>query len=231
MTDKPVLPSTSAAILANTSTVIALKPPADRAMTWVRFENGRFLPVDTATGKFIVLIDASADERDDVNPDGMWHLSMVLSYALCGDESAFEAALDEVAYTTAHRCLGNNIYRVEATFPGWESRDQLDWCELYTLEQVHALDSVQLADGLGVSLNELPQLLGSVGNDYGEECVIELATGREIRCPVYPKECSYVRITLPGIVPLELAYWSSDEWGEAPAEVMGAILGAARRSA
>jgi hypothetical protein len=34
-----------------------------------------------------------------------------------------------------------------------------------------------------------------------------------------------VRIVVDG---LELAYWHMDEWQKAPAEVMGAFLGAAR---
>lgn len=220
-------------ILANCSTTFTLAPAtrAPDVVTWVRFKNDRILPVDTSTGRFVALIDRATLDASDVNKDGMWHLSMVLSYALCGDEMEFEQSIDDVVYTSALRSLGGGLYRVEATFPRWDERDQHDWCELFTLEQLHALDSVQLADGLGVSLADLPHVLGSVGNEYGEECVIGLVSGREIRCPADPKDCSYVRITAPGVTPLELAYWTSDEWGDAPAEVMGAILGAANGTA
>ncbi|MEC4339642.1 hypothetical protein VPH13_13040 [Stenotrophomonas pavanii] len=217
-------------ILANCSTsfTTATTSPVTNRVTWVRFKNERILPVDTVTGRFIALIERTPVDDADVNKDGIWHLAMVLSYALCGDEMEFEQSIDDVAYTTDLRSLGGGLYRVEATFPRWNERDQVGWCELFTTEQLHALDPLQLADGLGVSLAELPQVLGAVGNDYGEECVIALISGREIRCPASPKDCSYVRITAPGIIPLELGYWSSDEWGEAPAEVMGTILGAAQ---
>lgn len=70
--------------------------------------------------------------------------------------------------------------------------------------------------------------LAAMGADYGEETAIRLGSGRELRCPVYPEPCSYVRLVVPGVVPLEIAYWEEDEWREAPAEVMGAILGAMR---
>lgn len=65
---------------------------------------------------------------------------------------------------------------------------------------------------------------------YGDECVIQTRGMRQIRCPADPAPCDYVRITLPAEEeqPLELAYWVADEWAEAPAEVMGAILGALR---
>lgn len=217
-------------ILANCSTTITLAP-ANRApdgVTWVRFRNDRILQVDTATGRFVALIDRTPINSTHLTQGAAWHLSMVLSYALCGDETAFEQSIDKVLFTSGFRALGGGRDRIEAIFPGWDNRENLDWCELFTTEQLHVLDSVQLADGLGVSLAELPQVLGAVGNDYGEECVIALISGREIRCPASPKDCSYVRITAPGIIPLELGYWSSDEWGEAPAEVMGAILGAAQ---
>lgn len=65
--------------------------------------------------------------------------------------------------------------------------------------------------------------------DYGDECVIELASGRTIRTDSYadsPEGSTYVRVCdLDGA---EVGYWSSDEWREAPEEVMGAILGAAK---
>jgi hypothetical protein len=58
------------------------------------------------------------------------------------------------------------------------------------------------------------------------ECVIPLANGRELRCPAYPLECSYVRIV--GASGKEIAYWASEEWAEDAEVVMGAILGAAK---
>lgn len=45
---------------------------------------------------------------------------------------------------------------------------------------------------------------------------------KQIRCPAYPEDCDYVRITdLEGN---EVVYWHWNEWQEEPQEVMGAIL-------
>lgn len=74
---------------------------------------------------------------------------------------------------------------------------------------------------------EITHAMASMDVDYGDEFVIHAVSGRQIRCPAWPRECDYVRITIEiGERPVELAYWASDEWREAPAEVMGAIMGA-----
>lgn len=74
--------------------------------------------------------------------------------------------------------------------------------------------------------SELDHLLNSLASSFDDECVIPVVGSvRQIRCPAYPSECDYVRVTVDG---MEVAYWSVDEWSEAPADVMGAILGAAR---
>lgn len=71
---------------------------------------------------------------------------------------------------------------------------------------------------------ELEHAQDNVGTQYGEETVLRLTNGRELRTPSYPAECDYVRIVQEG---QELAYWVSDEWHDSPNEVMGAILGCA----
>lgn len=89
-------------------------------------------------------------------------------------------------------------------------------------EELHHL----LAQQYSLQPVEVSHLLASLEVSFDDECVIAtVGSVREIRCPAHPAECDYVRITVDG---MEIAYWSSDEWGEAPAEVMGAILGAAR---
>lgn len=56
-----------------------------------------------------------------------------------------------------------------------------------------------------------------------DEFIITLED-KQIRCPAYPNDCEYVRITdLEGE---EVVYWHFNEWQEKPQEVMGAILGA-----
>jgi hypothetical protein len=59
---------------------------------------------------------------------------------------------------------------------------------------------------------------------YPPECVINLETGCELRCPAHPDPCEYVRIVDPMVG--EVAYWDSAEWAEDPMGVMGAIIGA-----
>jgi hypothetical protein len=59
---------------------------------------------------------------------------------------------------------------------------------------------------------------------YEEEIAILAHSGFYLKCPAFPQDCDYVRITDP--LGREIAYWVSDEWRESPAEVMGAILGA-----
>lgn len=61
-------------------------------------------------------------------------------------------------------------------------------------------------------------------NDYGDECVIKLANGNEIRTDAFPEDVSYVRVVENG---KEIGYWTVDEVAEDPALVLGAILGAA----
>ena len=70
---------------------------------------------------------------------------------------------------------------------------------------------------------------GSAG-DYGDECVITLATGWTIRtdsAAASPEGSTYVRVCDPGGSEAD-RYWTSDEWRDAPKDVMGAILGAAK---
>jgi hypothetical protein len=64
---------------------------------------------------------------------------------------------------------------------------------------------------------------------YGDECIIDLASGRTIRTDSYadsPEGSTYVRVCEADGA--EAGYWTCDEWREAPEEVMGAILGAAK---
>lgn len=99
------------------------------------------------------------------------------------------------------------------------------------LEELHA-DSKELAQALqeqyALSYVEVTHALSNLGSvdDYEDECVVDiLDTPRQLRCPSYPEECSYVRVTVDG---LEVAYWDSQEWQEDPTVVMGAFMGAAR---
>lgn len=63
---------------------------------------------------------------------------------------------------------------------------------------------------------------------YGPETIIPHPTspGWTLRCPAYPAPCNYVRFC--DEEENEHAYWCSDEWKDAPEEVMGAIMGVLR---
>lgn len=59
--------------------------------------------------------------------------------------------------------------------------------------------------------------------DYGSEYIITLSD-KQIRSPLFPEDCDYVRITdLDGN---EIVYWIYEEWQDEPESVMGAFLGA-----
>jgi hypothetical protein len=60
--------------------------------------------------------------------------------------------------------------------------------------------------------------------EFGDETILTLTNGRSIHTAAYPGAADYVRVVEDG---KEIAYWSSDEWREDPAGVMGAIFGAA----
>jgi hypothetical protein len=61
-------------------------------------------------------------------------------------------------------------------------------------------------------------------SDYGDECVLHLRNGNELRMPPDPIPCDYVRVVRDG---REVAYWNKEEWREDPDVVMGALMGAA----
>jgi len=54
-----------------------------------------------------------------------------------------------------------------------------------------------------------------------EEFVIEMED-KQIRCPAFPQDCEYVRVT--DKEGNEVAYWHYNEWEEEPQSVMGAFL-------
>ena len=91
------------------------------------------------------------------------------------------------------------------------------------MDQITVDEKIQsIARANGWNDIELEHAIDNLDVEYGEECVVKLPSGRELRTPAYPEECSYVRIVQQGY---ELAYWVSDEWADDPECVMGAIVG------
>jgi len=84
-----------------------------------------------------------------------------------------------------------------------------------------------LAQQYGIDDMEIAHIRDNMETAYLNECSVPIAgSARAIHFPAAPDECSYVRVVLDG--KLEIAYWADDEWKDAPAEVMGALLGALR---
>lgn len=83
-----------------------------------------------------------------------------------------------------------------------------------------------LAEQYALMPVEVEHALNNLDTNHGEECVLDiLGSQRQIRSPAHPEECTYVRVVVDGF---EIAYWVEDEWRDAPPEVMGAFIGAAR---
>ena len=88
--------------------------------------------------------------------------------------------------------------------------------------------SEQALRAAGLDEFEIVHAMANVDVSYGAEHVVATESGREIRCPAHPAECDYARVTtVIGDDVAEIAYWSTDEFREAPSEVLGALLGAA----
>ncbi|MCZ8254540.1 MAG: hypothetical protein O9327_02510 [Polaromonas sp.] len=67
-----------------------------------------------------------------------------------------------------------------------------------------------------------------VGQEAGEIALPILGSAREFRLPAHPDPCSQVRVVVDQF---EIGRWNAEEWASDPAEVMGALLGAAGKGA
>ena len=177
--------------------------------------------------KFIKCPNGKVWARDD---EGM--ISGTVLVPEFENKADLEAVLDSIAEAATgsivgltnltHRYLGGDMVWFVAV-PEILDTEPEDCIELEeTSSELQAL----LVEQYGLNDIEVEHALDNLDNDYGEECVVAIVgTARELRCPAYPAACEYVRIVIDGF---ELAYWDQAEWGRAPAEVMGAIFGAAR---
>lgn len=92
-----------------------------------------------------------------------------------------------------------------------------DWNSLAASMTPEAVDAL-LTD------SEKLHVKSNLDNGYENEGELRAHTGFALRFPMFPEECSYVRVVDP--IGREIVFWSETEWAEAPAEVMGAIIGA-----
>lgn len=194
---------------------------------YLRFPNGKVWPVepDKSVSAMIELPLAAAHRGLDAFLDEM-------SEAATGSPVIENISYEIVGFngTTMKLVVTGNMGMMldelglafDALQPSTGTREDDDSITEATFEQFgYGLD------WLSVEIDHARQTIES-GDEAGalviEESVIKLANGREIRCPVYPEDCTYVRVLCMGY---EMAYWVDDEWKDCPADVMGAFLGAA----
>lgn len=174
---------------------------------WVKFPNGKAWRIDEngwAEGSVVV---SNYEDFDSL-------------------EGRLDAIAEEVTGSSAgltnfsYRYRGNDII----AFCG-DVSDMLESEETTQLTEFFSLYQTLKAQ-YGLSDIEVEHALDTLGNQYPNECTLEIGGSyRQIRCPAFPDECSYIRIVVDS---LEIAYWDKGEWHTAPAEIMGAIIGAAR---
>jgi len=158
-------------------------------------ESGAITSIDEINARLADVCESMRDRWDELSAQ---HVSD--AEVMAGVGGAFKAKLPEVVgLTDERRRLRDGIFDAADVH---ELGSLLGWNEA---EKAHAKS---ISDAGGV--------------DYGDECIVLTHSGREIRCPAYPESCTYFRIVEQGF---ELAYWSIDEVAEAPAEVLGAIMG------
>lgn len=154
------------------------------------------------------------------------HFSLDVGYQALLDRISIAATGSDVVLTDATFELrgGNMVY-----FSGVADLGSFDEDD-ENAPRVLDLDSVELREALCRQYSliepEVSHLLDNLDNTYGPETVLPVAgSDRAIAIPSYPAECDYVRVLVDGF---EVAYWVDSEWGEDPAAVMGALIGAAR---
>jgi hypothetical protein len=187
------------------------------AKTWFKFPNGKVWRVDPDTGAIsgriqIPLLVETDDEDDSID---------LISEAVTGSP----LGLTEFSY----EYIGNDCVTFEGhadLTPGYEPDIPVALGTGLALGAGTRELRAALQDQYGLSDIEVTHAFMNLDNEYGEECILSAReSGRELRCPAFPAECSYVRVVIDG---LEVAYWIEDEWRDDPAVVMGAIFGAAR---
>lgn len=173
-------------------------------MRWIKFSNGFVYQVDEQNYiKGVVALDVDLE-------DGLEGYLDALSQAATGSIVGIEdISYSQIGGWCFFGASVSSIALDEDEVAEFDPSDRTDLISCLTNQ--YALDSgtvLHAVDSLGVA--------------YGEERVTRLTNGRELRTPV-EGELSYVRITLPGVTPIELAYWNLDEWVEQPTEVITAI--------
>lgn len=172
------------------------------------FPNGKIWPSDGKTVHAIVRVPEGDDGEDFLD-----HVSEAITGSLAG----------LVGLNIISR--GNDWVEVESEVDtdGMLMGDEESELELPVVTDPETLANAFKAQ-FGLNEVEATHAVGAKILDYGEESARSiLGSVRDVRCPAFPAQCDYVRVTVCGI---EIAYWTSVEWASSPTEVMGALLGA-----
>lgn len=199
---------------------------------YLTFPNGSIWPVCDQTVSAVIGLDLAAAS------DGLESFLDAMSETATGSALLNNLSYEIVGFTGTTMKLSVNgeidlIVETHGEDDGTSGQDRANYTdaqdrESYTLDEdnpsLPEATFEQFALQQGWLDCEIKHAKHAGDVDYGDETVIRLASGREIRCPVFPANADYVRVTCLGF---ELAYWTSDELQFAPAEVLGAFLGAA----
>lgn len=180
-------------------------------MHFVKFPNSNVWAVD-AYGWIEGTVRVSCENQDSE--------SMLNAIANAATGSAYGLADFSYSYR------GEDIYYFRGCAEELPE-DEADYAEKGF--EVVANDDPQLIEAFctqfGLSYVEAEHAVANLDQVYDNETVVDITgTHRQIRTTAFPEACSYVRVTVGA---LEIAYWASDEWRDAPQEVMGAIMGCA----
>lgn len=181
---------------------------------FIKLPNGKIWPMEEEMITACVRVPQS--EIDDLD-----QMADALSEQATGSIAALTGFSDIDLGEGCHEVCG------EVDLAGLDADDEVELLDVADLDNGNdRRETIQALQGqLGLSEAEATHAVDSLEAVYENECVRRIrGSFRAIHCPAHPEPCSYVRIVVCG---LEVAYWTSDEWRDAPEEVMGAILGAA----
>lgn len=178
---------------------------------YVKFSNGKIWSVE---GNYLTaIVEISLADIIDQNLDEF--LDTI------AEEAVGDIRLMDISYEAIGG--GDDTVRLQVGGDVSEILNDADGDDVGIIESPDVAFSA-LAKHFAWSVAELAHARATATVSYRDECVIPLANGRELHCPAAPGSCDYVRVVEAGY---ELMYWSADEWGSDPADVMGAILGLA----
>lgn len=183
---------------------------------WLLFPNGKMWKVEDGVASGTVLVE-KYEGADDLEA----RLDMIA-----------EAATGSIIGLSnfGYKYLGGGLVNFSGTVEGLSDEDDEveDDEDKPVVVVPGSKQFIELLESqYGMLTVEAEHAADNLDNDYGEECVVQLANGREVRTAAYHEQASYVRVCIDG---LEIAYWVNTEWHQVGEDVMGAFIAAMRGS-